>query len=264
MAKETSSGGWSRGEEKPVNLDVFHRKYLKYFEADFTDKASNNVVHALQTKDIAVIEDALKDISNTANNFLMLIGLSCVVIEKERLYENTDFGISYMRYADHLFDELNIPSSTLSAAKIIVENFMTYNKQLIKAGFKMARNSNKLIYLPEALENHQEEEVYTRIVNDTYKGFRDWAQRKNIRIHKPGPDYRVAAEIKGNRLFVNGKNILNYPKGLSKDIKEIIKDDLQKTFSIRDGGNLPHIVSTYSKGEQTAIDHFLRQYRSKK
>jgi hypothetical protein len=39
----------------------------------------------------------------------------------------------------------------------------------------MLRNSNKLLYLQEALENHQEEEVYNRIVNDTYKNFRIWA-----------------------------------------------------------------------------------------
>jgi hypothetical protein len=264
MAKETKTGGWSRGEEKSTNLDVYHRKYLKYFEEDFTDKASNNVFHALQTKDIGLIENTLRDISNTASNFLMLIGLSCVIIERERLYENTEFGVSYLRYADHLFDELNIPASTLSASKTIIENFITYYKQLIKAGFKLARNSNKLLYLPEALENHQEDEVYTRIVNDTYKGFRDWAQHRNIRIHKPGPDLRVDAEIKGNRLMINGKNILNFPKGLSKDIKEIIKTDLQRTFSIREGGNTPHIIATYGKGEQTAIDHFLKQYRSKK
>jgi hypothetical protein len=119
--------------------------------------------------------------------------------------------------------------------------------------------------LPEALENHKEEEVYIRLVNDTYKEFRDWAQRKNIaNKHKPEPDFRVEAEIKGNRLFINGKNILNFPKGLSKDIKDLVKTDLQNTFSIREGGNLPYIISTYSKGEQTAINHFLKEQRAKK
>jgi len=264
MAKEVKTGGWSRGDEKPANLDIYHRKYLKYFEDDFTDKASNNVFHALQSKDLGLIVDTLKELSNAASNFLLLIGLSCVVIERERLYENTEFGVSYMRYADHLFEELNISPSTLSASKIIVENFMAYYKQLTKAGFKLSRNSNKLLYLPEALENHQEDEVYTRIVNDTYKGFKDWAQRKNIRIHKPGADLRVDAEIKGNKLIINGKNILNFPRGTSKEIKEMVRTDLQKTFSIREGGNLPHIIATYSKGEQSAIDHFLKQYRAKK
>jgi len=251
--------------EGTTALDVYDRKYLKFFADEYTDKASVNIYHALKTKDIAVIEDSLKDVANTASNFLVLIGLSCVIIERERLYENTEFGVSYLRYADHLFDELNIPASTLSTAKIIVENYITYHKQLIKAGFKMLRNSNKLLYLPEALENHNEEEVYTRLVNDTYKGFRDWAQRKNIaRNHKPGPDFRVDAEIKGNQLIINGKNILNFPKGLPRDIKEMIKTDLQKLFSIREGGNLPYIVNTYAKGEQVAIDHFLKQYRAKK
>jgi len=246
-------------------LDIYDRKYLKYFTADYADRASVNIYNALKTKDIDVIEDSLRDAANTASNFLVLIGLSCVIIERERLYENTEFGVSYLRYADHLFDELNIPASTLSTAKTIVENYMTYHKQLMKAGFKMTRNSNKLLYLPEALENHNEDEVYNRIVNDSFRGFRDWAQRKNIaRTHKPEPDIRVDVKIKRNGLFIDGKNILNFPRGTSKDVKEMVREDLEKTMSIREGGNLPFILDTYSKGEQAAIYNFLKKHRAGK
>jgi hypothetical protein len=246
-------------------LDVYDRKYLKYFSEDYTDRVSANVFNALKTKDINVIEDCLKDISNTTTNFMMLIGLSCLIIERERLYENTEFGISYLRYANHLFDDLNIPSSTLSEAKIIVEQYIDHYKQLTKAGFKLARNSVKLRYLPEALENHQEAEVYTRIVNDTFRGFREWAQRKNIaRIHRPEPESRVDVEIKRDKLFIDGKNILNFPKGLSSDIKSMVAGDLNKTFSIREGGNVPFIIETYGKGEQSVIENFLKKYRAKR
>jgi hypothetical protein len=246
-------------------LDVYDRKYLKYFSEDYTDRVSANVFNALKTKDINVIEDCLKDISNTTTNFMMLIGLSCLIIERERLYENTEFGVSYIRYANHLFDDLNIPSSTLSEAKIIVEQYIDHYKQLTKAGFKLACNSAKLRYLPEALENHQEPEVYTRIVNDTFRNFRDWAQRKNIaRIHKPEPDTRVDVEIKGDKLFIDGKNILNFPRGLQDSLRGLVKSDLERTFSIREGGNVPFILETYGTGEQTAIENFLKKYRAKK
>jgi hypothetical protein len=246
-------------------LDVYDRKYLKYFTDDYTDRVSVNVFNALKTKDINVIEDCLKDISNTTTNFMMLIGLSCLIVERERLYEGTEYGISYLRYADHLFDEMNIPVSTLSEAKIIVENYIDHYRQLSKAGFKLARNAMKLRYLPEALENHQETEVYNRIVNDTFRGFREWAQRKNIaRVHKPGPQTRVDVAIKGNKLLVKGKNILNFPKGLSDDIRSMVAGDLEKTFSIREGGNEPYIIETYGRGEQAAINNFLKQHRSKK
>jgi hypothetical protein len=43
----------------------------------------------------------------------------------------------------------------------------------------------------------------------------------------------------------------------------MIKNDLQKTFSIRDGGNMPFIVPTYERGEQTVIKGFLRKYWDK-
>ena len=247
-------------------IDIYDRKYLKYFTEEYTDKVSRDVFSALKSRDINVIEDCLKDLSNTTSNFLMYIGLICLVIERERLYEGTEYGVSYLNYANHVFGELGIPITTLSDAKIIVEQYLTHYKPLTKAGFKLNRNANKLRYIEEALENHQENEVYNRIANDTFKNFRDWAQRKVIaRIaHRPEPDMRVDVEIKGNKLLIAGKNILNFPRGTSRDVKEMVRSDLEKTMSIREGGNLPFIVDTYSRGEQTAIDHFLKQYRAKK
>jgi hypothetical protein len=246
-------------------LDIYDRKYLKYFTGEYTDKVSLDVFNALKTKDINVIEGCLRNLSDTTSNFLLYIGLICLVVERERLYEGPEYGISYLHYTNHVLEELGIPISTLSDAKIIVEQYLEHYKQLTKAGFRLHRNSAKLRYLDEALENHQENEVYNRIANDTFRNFRDWAQRKNIaRIHKPEPDIRVDVEIKGNRLFVDNKNILNFPRGTSKDVKEMVRSDLEKTMSIREGGNLPYIIDTYSKGEQTAIYNFLKQYRAKK
>jgi len=247
-------------------LDVYDRKYIKYFAEDYTDKVSVNVFNALKTKDIEVIEDCLKDLSNSASNYLLYIGLVCVVIERERLYEGTEYGVSYLNYANHVLEDLEIPTATLSEAKIIVENFIQYNKPLSKAGFKLAGNAKKLRYLPEALENHDESEVYNRIVNDTFRGFVAWAQRKNIAriVHKPEPEIRVDVEVKGNKLFIDGKNILNFPSGTSRDVKEMVRSDLEKTMSIREGGNLPYIIDTYGRGEQAAISNFIKQYRAAK
>jgi hypothetical protein len=70
--------------------------------------------------------------------------------------------------------------------------------------------------------------------------------------------------VKGNKLFVDGKNILNFPRGTSRDIKEMVRSDLEKTMSIREGGNLPLIIDTYSKGEQAAIINFVKKHRAGK
>jgi hypothetical protein len=246
-------------------LDVYDRKYLKYFTGAYTDKVSLDVFSALKTKDINVIEGCLRDLTNTTSNFLMYIGLICLVVERERLYEGTEYGVSYLYYTNHVLEGLGIPISTLSEAKIIVEQYVDHYKQLTKAGFRLSRNATKLLYLEEALRNHQENEVYNRIANDTFKNFYDWAKRKNIaHTHRPEPAIRVNVEIKGNKLFIDGKNILNFPRGTSKDIKEMVRSDLEKTMSIREGGNLPFIIDTYSKGEQTVIYNFLKQHRAKK
>jgi hypothetical protein len=245
-------------------LDIVDRKYLRYMPVPL-EGAANDVAIALRTGDIHIIETALKPVAQTATNFMYLLGTACVIIDEFRLYEGTEFGWSYIRYAEHMVEELNIPIATLSEAKVFMEVYFDYRSPLKKAGFKIEKNTSKLRYLPEALDNHKEEEVYRRIVENTFREFRDWAQKKKI-AHRalPGPDLRVDVTIDGNKLLIDGKNILNFPKGLSDDIKIMVSGDLERTFSIREGGNVPLILETYGVGEQTAIKNFLKKYRAKK
>jgi len=254
-----------KNEYEGSTADKYDKKYLKYLPALPQNSVISGVIDALRTSDLPTIEKSLIPVSNIANSSMYLLGITCLIIERERLYEGTEFGWSYLRYAEHLTENLNIPIATISEAKLMMEIFVDYNKPLAKAGFKIEKNASKLRYLPEALENHREDAVYEKIVNSTFKEFRDWAQKKSVaHKFKPGADLRVDADIKGNQLFINGKSILNFPKGLSRDLKEIIRTDLQNTFSIREGGNLPLIIATYGKGEQTAIENFLKKYRAKK
>ncbi|GAB6393450.1 MAG: hypothetical protein MdMp014T_2823 [Treponematales bacterium] len=214
---------------------------------------------ALRTHDLPAIESSLKPVARTANNFMYILGIACVIIERERLYEGTEYGWSYLKYAEHLVEELNVPIATLSEAKVLMENFLAYYKPLQKAGFRMERNASKLRYLPEALENHREEEVYSRIVGDTFREFRDWAQKKSLpRRALPGPETRVDVEVRGDKLFVGGRNILNFPKDVPDKIRKMVSGDLAKTFSIREGGNIPFILAVYGAGEQNAVENFLK------
>jgi hypothetical protein len=245
-------------------LDAVDRKYLQYMPIPL-DGAAQNVASALRSRDIQAIEVSLKPIANIASNFMLILGMACLVIDRERLYEGTEFGWSYLRYADHLVEELNIPIATLSEAKVNMEIFVDNYKSLEKAGFQIYKNTSKLRYLPEAIENHGEEEAYKRIVEYGFIKFRDWAQKKHI-AHRalPGPDTRVDVVIDGNKILISGKNILNFPKGIDDEIKAMVAGDLGKTFSIRETGNVPFIIETYDTGEQTAIANFLKKYRAKK
>jgi hypothetical protein len=245
--------------------EKYDKKYLKYLPALPQNSVISGVIDALRTNDLPTIEKSLIPVSNIANSSMYLLGITCLIIERERLYENTEFGWSYLRYAEHLTEELNIPIATISEAKLTMEIFIDYHRALTKAGFKIEKNASKLRYLPEALENHREEAVYDKIANSTFREFRDWAQKKSL-AHKvkPGPDLRVDVVIKGNQLLIEGKNILNFPRGTKTTIKQMVANDLSRTFAIREGGNEPYIINTYGKGEQTAIENFLKKYRAKK
>jgi hypothetical protein len=47
-------------------------------------------------------------------------------------------------------------------------------------------------------------------------------------------------------------------------VRESVARDLAETFRIRASGNEPFIVETYDRGEQRAIDIFLKKYRAGK
>jgi len=113
------------------------------------------------------------------------------------------------------------------------------------------------------LQTTPRKKFLNRLNNDSLRGFSDWARRANI-ARLPEPEPKVNIEIKGNRVFVNGKNILNFPRGLPKKTKDWISTDLAKTFAIREGGGEPYITETYGRGEQIAIENFKKKYRAKR
>jgi hypothetical protein len=259
MAQETIKNTFDEG----MALDKYERKYLKYLDNFKTNKMAVEVFEAFRTKDLSTIEDTLKNLARTTNIHLYLIGIGCLIIEREGLYKAAG-STSYLEYAQkRLFPELNISDATLSDAKIIMETYIDNYKILSKSGFKLEGNAHKLKYLTQALANHDEEEVLNRLNNDSFRGFSDWARRSNV-ARLPEPEPKVDIEIKGNRVFVNGKNILNFPRGLPKKTKDWISADLAKTFAIREGGGEPYITETYGRGEQIAIENFKKKYRAKK
>jgi hypothetical protein len=249
-------------ENAGIQLDKYDKKYFKFMQ-EYQNKAALAAFDSFRTKDISTIENTLRQLAAAVTSNMYIIGIGCLIIEREKLYIKAGY-VSYFEYARHLFDDAELPTSTLGAAKIVMEKFIDYNQQLKKAGFQLERNASKLLFLDEALKNHDEEEVFRHIVEDTYKKFKDWAQRSALIEHKPEKQTQIDAEIKGDKLLIDGKNVLNFPKNVSEEVRDLIKNDLQKTFSIREGGNQPYIVSTYGRGEQVAIDNFLKSSRAKK
>jgi hypothetical protein len=158
----------------PGTLDKIDRKYLRYVQ-EFQGATVEDAFNAFCTKDINVIEQAFKNLADSQNTALFLIGLGAMIIEREKLFIKAGY-ISYIEYTQHLFEEYDMPISTVSDYKIIMER---YNyKALSKAGFRLLRNANKLRYLDEALVNHASAEIFARIANDTFRTFRDWLKER--------------------------------------------------------------------------------------
>jgi hypothetical protein len=242
--------------------DKLEKKYIRYLQDMGANSIHQSVFESLKSRDIDRIEESMLSIANSMRSNILLFGLSCVVIDRENIYRKAGFN-SYLEYADHLFEKMDIARQTLSDAKIIMSTYIDHYKGLSKHGFQLNKNAHKLRFLESALENHtNEDEVYSRAANSTLREFKDWASSGVKKL--PSPEPRIAIKIDGNKIMIDGKNMLNIPSSVPAKVKESIASDLAATFRIRATGNEPFIIETYGRGEQRAIENFIKKFRGKK
>jgi hypothetical protein len=208
-------------------LDKLDRKYFRFVQ-DYTqpDSIAESVFEALKSKDIEHIEASLSVVANNMRSNLLLIGLSCLIIEREDLYRKAGFR-SYLEYSGRLFEKLEMPPQTLSDAKNIMGAYVDHYKGLAKHDFKLGRNAHKLRFLDEALANHTNaDEVYSRAANATFREFVDWA-RMTRKKGLPPPMPRV--KIKDGKIYVEGKRYADLPDNM----KKIIEEDIVNITSVQ-------------------------------
>jgi hypothetical protein len=246
----------------PVS-DKYDTKYFKYFGN--VRETSGDILEAFKTKDIFKIEGAIKNLTDSMKSHIFLIGMGCVIIDREALYADAGFH-SYLDYAKHLYEATGLSPQSISAAKIIIERFIDYNSELKKHGFNLENNSNKLLYLENALENHEDRtEVFKRVANDTFREFQAYGRTPD---DEPVPRRLPKIKIEKGRILINGKNILNFPKDMPEREKETLGGYLSEVYAIRAAGNAPLVVETYDENEarvlKKRIDTLLKEIRSEK
>jgi hypothetical protein len=242
--------------------DRYDSKYFKYLGSV---QETGDILEAFRTKNIVKIESAIKSFADSMKNHIFIIGMGCVIIDREALYADAGFH-SYLDYAKHLYEKTGLSPQTLSAAKIIIERFIDYNSELRRHGFTLENNSNKLLYLENALENHDDRaEVFKRIAGDTLREFQSYARTPD---DEPAPQRMPKIKVEEGRILVNGINILNFPGDIPKKEKEALGKYLSEVYAIRAAGNAPLVVETYDENEarilRKRIDALLKEIRAKR
>jgi hypothetical protein len=246
----------------PVS-DRYEAKYFKYL-GDLRE-TSGDIIEAFKTKDVFKIEGAIKDLADSMKSHIFLIGTACLIIEEEALYVDAGFH-SYLDYAKHLYEATGLSPQSLSAAKIIMERHRKYYSDLHRHGFILENNSNKLLYLENALENHEDRtEVFKRISSGTFREFQAYARTPD---DEPAQQRSPKIKVEEGRILVNGKNILNFPEDMPEKEKKALSEYLAEVYVIRSAGNAPLVVETYDDSEarvlKKRIGAFLKEIRSKK
>ncbi len=241
----------------------FEKKYLRFID-DFSqrDSLADEIFEALKSKDIEKIEASMVMLANSIRSNVLLIGLTCLVIERERIFKKAGYN-SYLEYSQTLFHKLEISNASLSDAKIIMGAYIDHYKGLQKHKFRLERNAQKLKYIDEAISNHEDlDEIYQRAASSTYREFVDWARALPSRDALPPPMPKVA--ILNGKITVDGKKYEELPEVVRKTIEQ----DFVDIYSIRSEGNEPVVVSTYDQREarqlRKSIDNLLKQMRAKR
>jgi hypothetical protein len=240
----------------------FEKKYLKFVD-DFSqrDPIADDIFAAIRSKDVDKIEASMIALANSIRTNVLLIGLTCLIVERENIYKKAGYH-SYIEYSQTLLEKLQMSNQSLSDAKIIMGAYIDHYKGLQKHSFRLERNAHKLRYIDEAVSNHSDlDEVYNRIANSTYREFVDWARMSK---NRPLPPPVPKVKIKGGRIVVDGKKYEDLPDILKKTIEQ----DFTDIYAIRSEGNEPVVTPAYDQKEartlRKTIDTFLKQMRKKR
>jgi hypothetical protein len=247
MAKQKAIANqydWSR----PL-VDKYETRYFKYLGT--LRETGADIIAAFGSHDIKQIKQVIKNISNSINNHIVLIGLACVIIDREQLYIDAGYK-SYLDFVKVLYEETGLSPQSFSAAKIIVERYIDYNSDLKKYGFTIDRNTNKLLFLEAALANHVDKaDVFKHIAQDKYVDFVVYSKTPDGRRVLPPPPPRI--KIEKGKILVDGINILNFPDTLPEPEKEMLGKYLSEVYAIRAAGNEPLVIETYDDHEARTL-----------
>jgi hypothetical protein len=242
--------------------DKYEARYFKYLGT--LRETGEDIIAAFGSRDIKKIKQAIKDISNSINNHVVLIGLACVIIDREQLYIDAGYK-SYLDFVKVLYEETGLSPQSFSAAKIIVERYIDYNSDLKKHGFTIDRNTNKLLFLEAALANHaNKNEVFRHIAQDKYVDFVAYSKTPDGR--KALPLRQPKIKVERGKITIDGINILNFPDELPEPERETLGKYLTEVYAIRAVGNEPLVVEAYDEREARTLKNriaaLLKEIRS--
>lgn len=220
----------------------------------------------VHSNNLEEIEAGIKETIRGVSWANLTLCLAFAKIDGEALYVQAGYK-SYLQYLDQAEERVSMPRQTISDYKRMGETYLKYKADLQLSGFKEEGNLHKLRFLERALELHNPDEVFKRIANDSFRGFKDYAaggspsERPDSR---PVRQYIPEIHITPKRIMVDGRNILNFSRDLDERTREELTDYLKKIYEVRAAGNRPYVLNVYDEQEAQAVERYLQRYRRSK
>lgn len=119
-----------------------------------------------------------------------------------------------------------------------------------------------LLYLDDALANHERREVVSHLRADTFREFKVWATGREARAESLVPN--VSMSFREGTLYADDTPIMTMEDEADDVYREPIAEVLRGAFRAWKGKCLAHVVPVYDSGEARAVDNFLKKLRAQK
>lgn len=239
-------------ENQPIKKDKYAPIHIDQISKEYS-------LDFLYSDNLEEIENGIKQAYLGVEASILVIALAIVKIEREALYIQAGYT-SLTDYLNNSELRLKMPKQTVTTYKRIGEAYLKYKNELQKYGFIETGNLNKLRYLEAALEKHEDKNAVFKMLNTaTFREFLEFAKAEPQQ-----EKYIPRTEINGSDILIDGVKAISIPETLDENLRQEIQNLIIEFFRIKKSGNIPYLVETYDKGEQNAINNFLKRYRSKK
>ena len=146
-----------------------------------------------------------------------ILSIAIAKIKMKKIY--TALGYRSMNaYIINICNDTGADRSKIYFLINVGEALINHKTKLEEISYNIKNGLTKLSILKEALKNHDEDEVFSRIKNMSSRKFTDYAKEgKSL-----GIDGKSTFEIRGNALYIDGKTAITVNKNMDEKTRVMI------------------------------------------
>ena len=207
----------------------------------------------IDSDNLEELEEGIQKIGLASDLLALVQGVAILKVENHGLWRQAGFD-NLRAYRIAQSDRLKIPRSTLSTRRGIAQAWLDNRKAL--GNVDLSGHVQKLVFLPEAIENYGRREAISHFKNDTFREFKAWVRPREEEEVLPDVDIQVHED----KIVLEGKGILEFSAKVPAKEREFVADVLRAAYRERKGNLHPYVIGLYEASQGKILERLWRDY----